>query len=146
MDDEDGYALADVLSILAGLIDPEMLKDDFTTAEIAREYNLEILNGQIDNIRLDDIRRNLIACTCNSLPGLHAVPHEHVVLELQRQRLLDQRTRHEGLPPQHGDHPDLLLAAARPGPRTAGADIAARTRTAMRHDARCAERRREVSM
>ena len=79
MDDADGYALADVLDILAGIIDPEMLKDDFSTAEIAREYNLEILKGQIDNIGLDDIRRNLIACTCNSLALPIAKPQMHLI-------------------------------------------------------------------
>ena len=65
MDEADGFALADVLDNLAVLIDPEILEDDLSVA--AREYNFEILKAQIDNIRLDEIRRNLIACTCASL-------------------------------------------------------------------------------
>jgi hypothetical protein len=79
MDDADGYALADVLDNLAGIIDPEILEDDFSAAEIARGYNLEILKSQIDNIKLDEIRRNLIACTCNSLAFPIAKPKMHPI-------------------------------------------------------------------
>jgi hypothetical protein len=81
MDEADGYALADVLDNLAGIIDPEILKDDFSAAEIAREYNFEILEGKIDNIKLDDIRRNLIACTCASLAFPIAKPEMHPFIQ-----------------------------------------------------------------
>jgi len=84
MDEADGYALADVLDNLAGIIDPEILKDDFSAAEIAREYNFEIFEGKIDNIRLDEIRRNLIACTCTSLAFPIAKPEMHIRIPAPR--------------------------------------------------------------
>jgi hypothetical protein len=81
MDEADGHALADVLDILAGIICPELLRDEYSTVEIAKKYNLEVLKGKIDILmdkKLDVERRALAACTCACLAFPIRKPEMHI--------------------------------------------------------------------
>jgi hypothetical protein len=96
MDEADVYALADVLDNLAGIICPEILKEDLTAAEIAGEYNFATLKCKIDILidkKIDEERRTLIACTLASLAFpiaepemIHCLPKKSHVICIKCQK------------------------------------------------------------
>jgi len=103
MDEADVYALADLLDNLAGIICPEILKEDLTAAEIAEEYNFATLKCKIDILRdkkIDEERRTLIACTCASLAFPIAEPEMMLCLPEKKHVICIKCKKKPPIPPK----------------------------------------------